>query len=357
MPLFNPFSGGSSIQNRIRMPGRFFTPGSLSTVGNVALTERYNYFTNLTINNGHAVSGIAGGTIIIVENKLQLVGTGALHCNELGGKGAASSGAGNLGLGGYGGGAFRYNAVGGLNATQGQFISQAAISATNPYIREILTPMLPSGGAGGTGGSGAGIVGSSFPAAGAGLFGSPSPAPSLTGLALLEYLLNLIVERSDDNATSGGIGGGGGGGGAGGNAAGAGGAGGTLGTQGSAGATTQGGGGGGSGFGGGGGGGGAAAIGANAAGGRGGGVLIVLCGELDNGGVISANGGAGGNAFQGCGGGGGGGVVSLGYETLSGVGIGSVLASPGAGGNSTGSGGNGGNGGSGLVNTYKIRSA
>lgn len=352
MPVYNPAgSGGGTLQQRLALPGRFETPTDFATSGNLTLPARYNYFKNLTVNNGHTLTGVGGGTLLVVEETLQIVAGGVISVNALGGRGGASVN--NApGAFGFGGGPWRPN-LGAFTITQGQFLSVGAIAAGNPWERNILTAMMPVGGVGGLGGgNNPGAVGSGpFPEAARGVFGGATVPPA--GWELIEELLRMMRERPTDDATTGGIGGGGGGSGAGGNGAGAGGAGGMAGTGGAVGASNGAGGGGGSGFGVGGGGGSGVGAAASGAGGRGGGVLIIVCGTLNNLGIISADASAGagtGNASGG-GGGGGGGAVVVGYETLTALG---TLRALSGGGGATGSGGTGAAGTAGLATSFQV---
>lgn len=342
-------NAGSTPQNRWGLPGRFTAPIDVTISGNTTLTERINYFKNLTINNGIVLTGLAGGTIIVVEETLTLSNaTSQISVNGLGGKGA--TGVTNaVAPGGYGGGAWGFDLTT-LTLTQGQFLSVGAISASNPYARQRLQTAMGSGGAGMPFGG----AGGAYPATSRAMFAGTTV--QLAQWELVLALLELILERPTDDANGGGIGGGGGG--AGGSGA-APGTGGVAGANGGKGGTSTGaagaGGGGGSGFGGGGGGAdsNSSSV-ASGAGGRGGGVLLVIAKTINNAGIITADGANGSNATAGGGGGGGGGAAVLAYESTSGSGVGTVRAN----GGSAGTGGslNGGAGGAGLAASFKIRS-
>lgn len=317
--------------------GRATPPIDVVISGNTTLTERINYFRNLTVNSGITLTGIAGGTIIIVEGTL--TNAGVISVNALGGLGGA------LNLPGYGGGAWGRGFQTQTVRTAGGFISTTTPSASVPYA--VAPKAQRSMATGGVGQAGAGGAGGAWPFATGGMIDALQQAP--LDYMLLLALWELIQENmGDDNATTGSIGGGGGGGGRSGanNASGAGGVFGMGGAANDA---------GGSGFGGGGGGG-SGTGGTGVAGGRGGGVLLLFCRTLDNtGGVISADGGAGSNSGTagGGGGGGGGGAVTVSYEALTAAGT--VRASGGAGGTSS-SGSAGGAGGAGAAVSVKIRS-
>lgn len=345
-------NGGATPQNRWGLPGRFRAPIDVTTSGSASLTERINYFKNLTVAAGHTLTAVAGGTIIVVEEKLTIAATGVLSANALGGKGASAA-TNAIAAGGYGAGLWNYDSTTPLTVTMGQFLSSGAISSTNPFVRQRLQPLMAAGGAGGAL-TVVGTNGAAYPVASRGLFAGTTIA--LTQWELVLALMELMLERPTDDATAGAIGGGGGGaGGSGG--AGTGGAGGTVACRGASSSAAGAGGGGGSGFGGGGGGaGGSGGTTAGGVGGRGGGVLIVIAREVDNGGTISANGGPGtaGDSTTGEGGGGGGGAVVVAYEHVSGSGVGTVQANGGSG--SNGAGNNGGAGGAGLASSFDIRS-
>lgn len=345
-------NSGAMPQTRWGLPGRFRAPVDYTTPGSEALTERINYFKNLTIAAGHTLTAVAGGTIIVVEEKLTIAATGVLSANALGGKGAPAA-TNAAATGGYGGGLWNFDSVTPLTVTQGQFLSNGAISSTNPFVRQRLQPLMASGGAGG-GLTVAGSNGGAYPVASRGLFAGTTV--QLAEWELVLALMELMYERPIDDATAGAIGGGGGGaGGSGGG--GTGGGAGTVGARGITASAAGAGGGGGSGVGGGGGGaGGTGGTGASGVGGRGGGVLIVITREIDNGGTISANGatGGGGAGATGDGGGGGGGAVVVGYEHVSGSGVGTVQANGGSG--NGGAGLNGGDGGAGIASSFDIRS-
>ena len=344
------YQSTAGYPNKVTLPGHFTAPVDVTISGSVALTERFNYFKNLTINNGIVLTGLGGGTIIVVEETLTLAnGSSQISVNELGAKGAASEG-----LGGKGGGLpFSNNAVGVL--TMGA-LSHATLAATVPYIWPPL--ILVNNGDGGAGGA--------YNAAGSAGVAATTMTPPVSDAArsitfqweTFISALHAMLMRWEDDATYGGIGGGGGG--AGGGTAGtgasvAGGVGGSKGALGSAGA---GGGGGGGGLGsGGGGGGGGVGAGAGGPGGRGGGALLILCRTLNNAGLLTADGGAGSNGTgtnAGGGGGGGGGMVLVGYETL--TALGTLRANGGAAGALIGTGLNGAAGAAGITGSFKIRS-
>lgn len=355
---------GGTPQGRWGLPGRFATPIDVTISGNTTLSERINYFKNLTINNGIVLTGVAGGTIIVVEETLTLSnGTSQISCNALGGKGAAQQAANTVGAAGFGGGVWGFDSATPLTITQGQFLSSGAMSATNPVVRARLQTLMAAGGAGGSAAGNDGTAGTAYPVASKGMFASTTI--QLAQWELILALMEMMLERPTDDATGGGIGGGGGGSGSGGAAHSSGGTGGTVGSKATVGSGAGSGGPGGSGFGGGGGGGaGAAASGADfgAAGGRGGGVLVVVARTINNAGIISADGAAGsagdttGNGGGG-GGGGGGGACVLVYEGTTGSGVGTVRANGGAAGAEGQAGaGNGGAGGAGIASSFKIRS-
>jgi len=334
------------LSDLMLLPGLPAPMGPLRSVviaGDTTLTTRLNYYDNLTVNTGVTLTGMPGGTIIVVRNVLSVVGT--ISVNALGGMGGA------VVAGGYGGGAWGRGASGdgGGYRFNGGFMANGSLGAAVPYdVAPSMQRGMANGGAGGA--AGAGSAGGAWPFTTGGLIDALRAEP-IDYLVMLK-LWELILEgEGNNNATIGAIGGGGGGGGAnlGANAA----AGGTIGT---AGVSPSGGsaGGGGSGIGGGGGGG--NGTGATAgAGGRGGGALLILCGVLSGGGTISANGANGVNASGngGGGGGGGGGAAAVGYNVAASS-TPTMQANGGTHGNGAGAGSNGGDGGAGLATSVKV---
>lgn len=347
------------------LPGRFTAPADVTIAANVTLTEQINYFKNLTIADTKVLTGLAGGTLLIVEETLTIAGaTSQITGDGMGGIGGASV-AGAVSNGGLGGGVVAPGLT--LTRTNG-FVSVGAISATNPPYHGIpmLQPPMGTGGAGGNATAGGGGVGSVGAAGGAWYAANAWPLGGTTasatgflgGWSLFWRALELFI--TCNAASQGGPGGGGGGSGGSGNPAG-----GTVGIAGVAGgiggqSSLVGlGGGGGSGVGGGGGGGGTSggSSSASGSGGVGGGMLLILCKTLNNAGIISADGTTPATAAgtAGGGGGGGGGLVVVGYETL--TALGTIRANGAAGGQAGGAGtGDGGAGGAGLATSFKIRS-
>lgn len=329
------------------VPSPLIPPADYATAGNVTLPARVNFFRNLTVNSGHTLTCLGGGTIIVVQQTLTVVSTGVISANGLGSQvNAAANG------GGGGGGAYGRAAV--LTRSSGAFISFGAVSASNPYV---LAPGTQNFMAAGSAGGAAGVAGGNggaWPLTGGGAFDASNSDPQEVDLVLA--LLDLIrAGNGKDDATYGAIGGGAGGnGGVGQATAGSAGAAGNLGGIGGQGTSgNRAGGGGGSGFGGGGGGGGAGTTsGTGGQGGRGGGVILIICGFLTGTGTISANGNngsAGGASNGGSGGGGGGGAVVVGYHQVDGAGSPTVQANGGTGPAGTGTGTKGGNGGAGIA--------
>lgn len=319
------------------------------------------------------MTGVPGGTIIIVQQTLSVVGT--LSVNGLGGKGAAAALAANTNSPAAGGG----GAWGrGGNTAQGQgdyvqnvqgFYTPLGMTAGDvAYARApIMQSYMANGGQYNTTADGG--AGGAYPLSDQSYnwMQDRNLTPPLDWL-LWRALLQLIEEgQGVDHASYGAIGGGGGGGGAvnnttstpnpmpGGRYGGAG----IFNTV----ASQYVGSSGGSGIGGGGagGGGGQAFPGTPIAGpgGRGGGVLLVLCGTLRDAGVISADGIAGGNASSGIasgGGGGGGGGVCVGYH-IAGATTPTIRANGGTAGALISTGKNGGAGGAGVASSFRISTA
>lgn len=336
MPYNDPFG----------MPGRRTTPIDVTISGSTTLTERVNFFKNLTINASQTLTGLAGGTFVIVEETLTIGASGALSANALGAKGGAGQASGSVGKGGQGGGPRGYMAA----LTRSYDYAQWGTYATsNPPID--AGPLWGSMANGG----GEGVAGSAWP------YVTSMANPFQAGWELIAQLIALINMRNADDATYGGLGGGGGAGGQGGaTASGSGGTAGTIGGVGGDSSTDSHGAAGGSGFGGGGGCPNRQGMGNNGTGGdggRGGGVLIVLAKVINNAGVISADGAAGANSADAVGGGGGGGgAVIVGYEATSGSGVGTVRANGGSGGTGKTGLDAGSAGGAGMAYSFKIRS-
>ena len=320
----------------LALPTHFSPVVDATISGNTTLTEQLNIFNNLTISGAVTLTGLAGGTIIIVRENLVIDNaSGVISVNALGAK---PLGFGAISAGGAGGGAINFG-------------TSAALTIEAFHAR--LQRIMASGGAGvntnAVGGSG-------------GAWSAASTAnPLINGWATAAGLVELMLLRPSDDATYGGIGGGAGGEGADGVPAGTGGAGGTQGKAGANGSAATASGGGGSGFGGGGGGGGASGTsGTPGDGARGGGTLLIITKTINNAGTISANGANGPNASAagqcGGGGGGGGGAVHVLYEFTAGSGVGTLQANAGLGGtNGGGTGSAGGAGGAGMATSARIR--
>lgn len=350
-------------QGRLWLPGRFTAPADVA-LNSTTLTENINYFRNLTINAGQTVACVdAGPTLIVVEETLTLGAGAVLHAD---GRGAAPASAANA-VGGLGG-----SARDGLNwqfMSAGYDYGYDRIGATSTYNYR-SGRMFPweqqsdRGGPGSAGGNSSG--GSGFP--GGAAAAAANGGRSTSALARILRMLEVLAVVAPFNAPTSGSQIGGVGGGAGGNgsatawSAGTPGNGGDswYGANGTPGTNGGGGGGGGGEFpcGGGGGGGACAAPGGGTPGqgGRGGGVLIFICGTLNNAGTIRANGANGSNAVGNAGGGGGGGGGFVGglYEAL--TALGTLQANGGNGGTGGGGAGSGGAGGAGSAGAAKIRS-
>lgn len=298
------------------IPGPLIEPRDYTTTGDVTLSQRVNYFKNLTIASGHTMTGVAGGTIIVVQRTLSVVGT--ISVNGLG-------------------------AIGGVSTAVGPGGGGLVSIGTTPTIGGVapgagrIQQWMANSGAGGPNN------------------GSAWPAQVLnvpTDITLLSLILRYLTDAPSHTAVSGTYGPvGGGGGGASGVAAATGSA---MSNGQPPNATNSGG----SGFGGGGGGGGDAGFSpSQLAGGAGGGVILILCGILSGAGTISANGVNGGDASAlaegGGGGGGGGGAVVIAYHRAATT-TPTLQATGGTGGGGKGSGQAGGNGGAGLATSFRI---
>lgn len=356
------------------LPAPVFPPRDRVVSGNTTLANRVNYYRNLTINTGVTLTGVVGGTIIVVQQTLNVVGN--ISVNALGTKGYQAIAGQSRVNGGAFGGAYPNNttSIGFSPRSLGSFFSQASvINSTTPWgLADPITAYMGSGGqstnnAPGTGGNGG--AGGAWPFNAAGPFGLEAFDPQ--DWNLLVSLLDFIrAHGARVSAQWGGVGGGAGGGGGSGTS-------GTSqpgvtasmgwGTNGPA--TNQGGASGGSGIGGGGAGGqggntsGGFGTGTGGAGGNGGGILVIICGTLSGGGTISANGENGDNGngvSDGGGGGGGGGAALVSYHDL-GSSTPTIQANGGSGGSggtpgASGavSGGNGGAGGAGIATSFLI---
>lgn len=322
-------------------PGPLIPPTDWTVSGNTTLSQRINYFRNLTISGSSTLTGVAGGTIIVVQHKLQIDSGSILSLNGLGGIGGAASAV------GLGGGAYLASVSNSFTSlsTGVPALHMSDTIAFPPVLFDPIQPVMASGGT--TSANQPGGNGGAWSSTTAG-----APTDISLFLALLQFITN--ARGHTDNATSF-IGGGGGGGGA--NTSGSGSS--TGGLYGQAGVTgtalaAQSGG---SGFGGGGGGGSIASLfgGSTGVGANGGGVILILCGILSGAGTIRANGnnGTAPAANQGGGGGGGGGAVCVAYH-IADSSTPTLQANGGTGGAPGGNGKTGGTGGAGVATSFRF---